>query len=100
MKNINLIFFVCGALVVGFFIYIQSNIHIGYTISKHVEYSKTVPITENEKIERLFENDNIGKDWKIVNDFITLQLVTIVVFSILFFMNFLYFYYRDKKNIN
>lgn len=100
MKNINLIFFVCGAIVVGFFIYIQSNIHIGYNIYKHVEYSKTAPITETEKIERIVENDNIQKDWSVVNDFINLQLAVIILFSILFFVNFIYLYYRDKRNIN
>ena len=100
MKNINLIFCICGALVVGFFIYIHSNINTEYNISKHVEYSKAAPNTEDEKIERLVENGNIVKDWKIVNDFITLQLVTIVLFSILFFVNFLYFYYRDQRKPN
>jgi hypothetical protein len=100
MKNINLIFFVCGAIVVGFFIYIQSDIHIGYNIYKHVEYSKTAPITEAEKIERIVENDNIQKDWRVVNDFIKLQLAVLILFSILFFVNFIYLYYRDKRNIN
>lgn len=100
MKSINLIFFVCGAIVVGFFAYIQSNIHIGFNISKHVEYSKTAPITEAEKIERIVANDNIQKDWEVVFDFINLQLWVIILFSILFFVNFIYLYFRDKRNIN